>query len=171
MSGVTFSDSEIMIDAASNICMGETIRYCNEDVHKLRLQQQENQHMKLLAKTNIRVTRYLSRKNRIGTSVREPKILLRDVQKVKELVKKCGKVIIKKNLTLSDATNRHSMRRKLGGKRKYKHFQKKGYIEIIKMMLEKKLPHEDYFHFGELQRQLQSEYQYRHHHKHHHRHH
>ena len=156
---ISCPDSEVMIDESSKCCLGETYKFCDKQVHKIPCQIQRNRNLRLLAKTSIRVDRYLLRKQtHPGAKIQKSKIMVEDIEKVRKLVKKCGKVICKKDLHQPDIVN-GQLAVKLGNRLTNK-YQQNGYLDIIGMMLENKLPHERYFSKT-----------HRHHHKHHHRHH
>ena len=153
---ISCPDSEVMIDESSKCCMGDTYKYCDEQVHRIPKQTQENRNLRLLAKTSIRVDRYLLRKKKNPrTLIHKSKVMTNDIDKVRKMVRKCGKVICEKDLHEEDIANLTS---KLG-KRLSKRYQRNGYYDIIVMMLAHKLPNERYYTKTR-----------RHHHKHHHHH-
>lgn len=153
-------DSKVMVDESSKCCMGETYNFYNKQIHKIQCQTQRNKNLRLLAKTSIRIERYFLRKLYYPRlKIRKSKIMIKDIEKIKKMVRKCGKVICKKNLLLSDINNEY-LTVKLGQYLTNK-YQQNGYFDIIKMMLDHSLPHERYF----------SKTHKHHHHKHHHKHH
>lgn len=131
-------DSRVMVDESSKCCMGDTYKFCNSLIHKIPLQKQTNKNLRLLAKTSIRIDRYLLRKQKHpNTFIRKSRILSKDIHKVKKLVRKCGKIICKKDLHEYDIP---VLTTKLS-----KRYQKNGYNDIIVMMLKHQLPHERYY--------------------------
>ena len=151
---ISYPDSEVMIDESSKCCMGDTYKFCDKQIHKIPLQTQRNRNLRLLAKTSIRVDRYLLRKKKHPLSlIHKSKVMINDIDKVIKMVRKCSKVICKKDLHQTDI---NTLELKLG-KRLSKRYQRNGYYDIIVMMLEHKLPNERYYTKTR-----------RHHHKHHH---
>ncbi len=56
---ISCPDSVVMIDETSKCCLGETYKFCDKQIHKIPLQTQRNRNLRLLAKTSIRIDRYL----------------------------------------------------------------------------------------------------------------
>ena len=158
---VSCPDSEVMIDESSKCCLGETYKYCDKQVHRIPKQTQKNRNLRLLAKTSIRVNRYLLRKQKHPrTWIRKPKTMTNNIDKVKKMIRECSKVICKNNLHEEDIANLASKLDKHTSAR----YQRNGYNEIIAMMLEHKLPNERYY-------TKTRRHHHKHHHKHHHHHH
>ena len=135
------SDSEVMIDESAKCCMGQTYKFCGHEIHKIPLQTHENVNMRLLAKTSIRVDRLLSRREKHkNSSIHKSRVLSKDLRKVRKIVRKCGKIIKKKHLQVSDIP---TLSTKLGP-RLSKRLKDKGYDKIIVMMINNELPHEEY---------------------------
>ena len=146
-----------MIDESSKCCMGDTYKFCDDQVHRIPEQTQKNRNLRLLAKTSIRVDRYLLRKKKHPlTLIHKPKTMTDNIDKVKEMIRECRDVICEKKLYKKDIANLASIL----GKHTSRRYQRNGYYDIIVMMLEHKIPNVRYYTKTR-----------RHHHKHHHKHH